>query len=269
MIIRSQKNKDNPYTIINNQCLKNKSLSAKSKGIYAYVMSLPDDWKFYADELENHFTDGRDSIRAGLRELEENGYLEREQVKKGGKFSGMHYVFKETPQTGFPATVFPASDSPRAGNPQLLNTDSNELLKENNEPGLGNPSPNAISGERENEEKKKPKKDILLAVVPDHHKSIWEAWNFGNGIRHRSYSKERVGIIDKILETIPESEIFSAIQNYSKVVSSKEHFWDYKWTLKDFLKRGLERFMNEADPLNNFKIKKTAHKKSFSPQYAI
>jgi hypothetical protein len=50
-------------------------------------------------------------------------------------------------------------------------------------------------------------------------------------------------------------EIFKAFQNYSIVINSDDYFWDYKWTMEDFLQRGLDKFVNEALPLENFKNK--------------
>lgn len=40
-------------------------------------MTLPDDWRIYLDELITHFKDGKDSIRSGINELIENGYILR------------------------------------------------------------------------------------------------------------------------------------------------------------------------------------------------
>jgi hypothetical protein len=46
--------------------------------------------------------------------------------------------------------------------------------------------------------------------------------------------------------------VLKAIDNYAKVLQSPLHWFSYKWTLEDFLQRGLAKFVDEADPLNNF-----------------
>lgn len=68
-------NKDKNYTTINNTGLKDKRLSWKAKGILAYILTLPDDWVFYREELSRHAKDGLDSLRTGMKELKEYGYL--------------------------------------------------------------------------------------------------------------------------------------------------------------------------------------------------
>lgn len=67
--------------------------------------------------------------------------------------------------------------------------------------------------------------------------------------KHESAIKKAVGIFD--LE-----EIYEAICNYKNVLNSDLHYFNYKWTLTDFLNRGLDKFIEDADPLNNFLVKK-------------
>jgi len=54
-------------------------------------------------------------------------------------------------------------------------------------------------------------------------------------------------------------DICNAICNYERVLNGKEYFWTHRWTLKEFLQRGLDRFMDEAKPLDNF-LKKDKEK---------
>jgi len=51
-------------------------------------------------------------------------------------------------------------------------------------------------------------------------------------------------------------DICKAICNYSTVLQEEKYFWTHRWTLKEFLKRGVDRFVEEAQPLTNF-LKKT------------
>jgi hypothetical protein len=55
--------------------LRDKTLSLKAKGLYAYLFSLPEDWKVYKTEIVNNFSDGKDSMNAAFKELENNGYI--------------------------------------------------------------------------------------------------------------------------------------------------------------------------------------------------
>lgn len=107
------------YSVMANHCLRNKLLSAKAKGIFAYIMSLPEDWKLYRTELTNHFTDGKDSIRSGFDELIKFGYIiATESRDEAGRMAGWDYDIYEVPHT-----EKPTADNPPSDNPPLLSTD--------------------------------------------------------------------------------------------------------------------------------------------------
>lgn len=112
--------KDN-YTIISNSVLKNKNLSLKAKGLYAYMWSLPDDWDYSVAGLVTLLKEGKDAINEALKELEREGYLVRTILRKGGKFSDMDYILHEFPQFS-PFTENPQAEKPFTENPQQLNT---------------------------------------------------------------------------------------------------------------------------------------------------
>lgn len=76
-IIRVLKDKSNPYVMVNKTCLQDNDLSWKAKGLHTYLMSLPDDWQIYLDDLKNRSKDGRDATSNILRELISRGYVKR------------------------------------------------------------------------------------------------------------------------------------------------------------------------------------------------
>lgn len=55
------------------------------------------------------------------------------------------------------------------------------------------------------------------------------------------------------LRVYDADSVAAAIANYATVLGSDEHRWSYRWTLIEFLRRGLDRFVPEADPLTNFR----------------
>ena len=94
MIIRTQKTKN--YSIIANECFKDRTISARAKGIYAYVMTLPDDWKISKKELYRHFSEGQKAIDTAFNELKSKGYIELIRLQKdNGQFHGTEYIFHE------------------------------------------------------------------------------------------------------------------------------------------------------------------------------
>lgn len=55
------------------------------------------------------------------------------------------------------------------------------------------------------------------------------------------------------LRVYPAADIAKAIGNYATVLGSAAYRWSYSWTCDQFLARGLDRFVEEARPLENFR----------------
>ena len=117
-VFRVEKSRE--FTVIANSVFKDKTLSAKAKGILVEMLSLPENWDYTLKGLTYLFSDGIDSIRQGIRELEEHGYIVRERKRDAkGRLGGMEYVIYETPripvnETGEPVSACPAEESPKA-----------------------------------------------------------------------------------------------------------------------------------------------------------
>ena len=97
MIIRSRTNKN--FTVVDNVWVKDKGLSTKAKGIFVYLLTLPNDWDLHVSELVTHFTDGEKGIRTGLQELMKRGYLFciPRRSSDNSRFLGNDYVIMENP----------------------------------------------------------------------------------------------------------------------------------------------------------------------------
>lgn len=95
-MIRVIKDKNNPYVMVNKTPIQDPNLSWKAKGILVYLLSLPDDWQIYETELEKHATDGLSSLKSGMKELINRGYVERNQFRNSkGHFTGYEYCVYE------------------------------------------------------------------------------------------------------------------------------------------------------------------------------
>ena len=77
-----QKNEN--FTIVDNEYLKDENLSFKAKGILTYFLSLPGDWVIYFDEIITHSKDGIRSFRSGIEELIKEGYIRRYPIRENG-----------------------------------------------------------------------------------------------------------------------------------------------------------------------------------------
>lgn len=79
-VIRVQKRPNN-FVMMDKSFLEDTRLSYKAKGILAYLLSKPDNWKVIVGNLVNYSTDGKASVYAGLKELKECGYYEKTPVR--------------------------------------------------------------------------------------------------------------------------------------------------------------------------------------------
>lgn len=126
IVMRVEKMKRSGFTIINNGVLNNTQLSWKAKGLFAYLWSQSDSWDFYEVEVLKHSTDGRASLRAGLKELEEHGYLKRYRNRDDkGILRESKWILSEQPMFDFPKLDKPTLDYPTLDNRTLTSTNQN------------------------------------------------------------------------------------------------------------------------------------------------
>lgn len=133
-VFRVDKSRD--YTVLSNNIFKDRTLSAKAKGLLAEMLSLPENWDYTLVGLSQLFSDGVDSVRQGIKELEEHGYVVRERKRdEKGRLGEMEYVIYETPHKDntddtpvctspteeSPVLDFPLQEEPVQENPTQLN----------------------------------------------------------------------------------------------------------------------------------------------------
>ena len=144
-VFRIEKTRD--YTVMSNHHLRNTNLSLKAKGLLSLMLSLPENWDYTTKGLARICKDGVDSICAGVRELEEQGYVIRERVRNpNGQLGAIEYTIleqprppeREKPERENPVQVNPVLESPVLGNPEQgnpaqLNTDRTSTEESKND----------------------------------------------------------------------------------------------------------------------------------------
>lgn len=130
--IRKVQNRTKDFTIMVNEALRRPDLSARAKGVYAYLMTLPSDWRIVRSELTSHFTEGREAVETAFNELISLGYITKEVIRDKGKFVCFEYTAHES--TISQETVYgkPLTGKPLAVNPSLLSTEEELSTKELN-----------------------------------------------------------------------------------------------------------------------------------------
>ncbi|STX81558.1 Uncharacterised protein [Legionella busanensis] len=142
-VLRIHKKNQN-FIILDKTCLQDIKLSWGAKGLHAYLMSLPDDWCVRVADLQTRSTNGRDSVRSLLSELEQAGYISKSTCRNNtsGKFAGVEYIVYEIPEptkkekkpepentfSVAPEPKNPATGKPTTVNPTLINNKNNNNL---------------------------------------------------------------------------------------------------------------------------------------------
>ena len=142
VIIKRKVTRD--FTTLPNDLIRDSRISWGALGLLVYILSLPDDFRLRLCHLAEQKSCGRDATRARAKELENAGYLliTRERGTHG-RFSKTLWEVSDTPtlpaptppRSGFPNVVEPGTENPNtvppsSEDPTLLNTDTEQVLRE-------------------------------------------------------------------------------------------------------------------------------------------
>ena len=122
MIIRGPRKQSN-FTVLPNEALRDSRLSFKARGLLALVLSMPDDWATSSQALARMGKDGRDSVRTGLRELRDYGYVRLEKRQHSGGQWRTDVIVYDSPQAPVETvtvTFPPRPEKPTPEKPSLL-----------------------------------------------------------------------------------------------------------------------------------------------------
>ena len=138
---RIEKTKD--YTVMSNYHLRDRELSLKATGLLSLMLSLPETWDYTLAGLASICKDGLGSVRSGITELEERGYLTRKRVREtNGQLGDIEYTIFEHPvgnhmedgENTSPERNLPTSEKPTCENPTLVDPTYEEYTEINTYP---------------------------------------------------------------------------------------------------------------------------------------
>lgn len=107
----------NRYGTVPNALLNSDQISFKAKGLYAYIQSKPDDWDFSVERISSQVKEGKPSISAALKELENAGYLSRIRYQTDFGYWVVEYLLHEFPIKESLISGIPMQENPIAGKP--------------------------------------------------------------------------------------------------------------------------------------------------------
>ena len=124
MSTRIIRQKSKQYVTISNEVMRDKDLSLKAKGLYALVMSLPDDWDFTLKGICAISKENYTAVNSAIKELIDAGYCTREQAKADGRFTGYDYIFYDS-KNGSPCLGFLNTENQNQNNNSINNSRNN------------------------------------------------------------------------------------------------------------------------------------------------
>lgn len=200
------------FTILSNDFLRDENLSLKAKGLLAYILSLPDDWKIYFEEVEKHHSDGVRAVRSAWKELEANGYARTKKLRNGNRIKEWSkevadYKFLDC---GFVDVQNVHVQSEDVQNSMLLNT--NKPITNESNTNLTN---NNIS------DKSDKKSDLEIRF-----NNIWKIYPNKKGKPNALLAYKRA-----IKSGTTDEEIKNGLENYLKEIKIKN-------TQKNYIKHG-------------------------------
>lgn len=91
--------RENPFVQMDKYFLEDENLQWESKGLLAYILSRPDDWKINQTDLANRSSGGKGKVETALLDLLANGYVHWYPVRNEiGRIEEWVYDVYERPE---------------------------------------------------------------------------------------------------------------------------------------------------------------------------
>ncbi|MDE2016023.1 MAG: hypothetical protein KGJ89_05480 [Patescibacteria group bacterium] len=110
------------YGVAPIEVLNSTALTWRAKGMFTYLQSKPDNWRFSIERIKKDSPSGKQEVRSALHELEEAGFLVRVATKapETGKWTGYDYELRESPSSTWPTTGRPTTGRRSTARPNTL-----------------------------------------------------------------------------------------------------------------------------------------------------
>jgi hypothetical protein len=236
--------KEKDFVQIHNTLARKEDLTYEAKGLLLELLSRPANWVIRKKQLIRSHTKEAKITRI-LKELQSKKYFRIFQIRNGNnqRIEDRIWVVSEEPKTEKEWSLIlenlrlRESSEDELENLRLRESSSNNTVKNTN---------------KENKENNKKRNDFspnLSDLSPKKQKQVEDIflyWNLHKGEKGwHSHNKITFDIKDAIIENLkkyPMVEICCAIDNYAKVLTGEEYFWEHTWPLGVFLtvKTGLK-----------------------------
>lgn len=275
-------NKTQDYTVMSNYHFREKKMSLKAKGLLSLMLTLSDDWNFSISGLVSICKENETAITNILNELKEFGYLEIKKLlpneTKSGRYEYIYNIYENPKQEGKKQDLENLGvDNPGVENIPLNKELNNKLL---NNKELNNIYNNIKEKENIIKEKENPifeQKEVKFEIVEKEEpititdeEQIFNHWNSKEIVKHRELTKPLKDEIKKKIKEIGFDNIILGIDHYAEILQDKKYFFNYAWSLIDFLKRknGITNFLEEGSQWQSY-VKQSSKYKNKRKEEAL
>ena len=272
-------NKTQDYTVMSNCHFREKKMSLKAKGLLSLMLTLSDDWDFSINGLVSICKENETAITNILNELKEFGYLEIKKLlpneTKSGRYEYIYNIYENPKQEG------KKQDLENLGVDNLglenipLNKELNNKILNNKELIYNNIKEKEIYKEKENPifEQKEVEFEIVgseESITITDEEQIFNHWNSKEIVKHRELTKPLKDEIKKKIKELGFDNIILGIDHYAEILQDKKYFFNYAWSLIDFLKRknGITNFLEEGSQWQSY-VKQSSKFKNKREQEAM
>src|SRR5699024_9666601 len=213
-------------------------LTLQEKVFLAEIDSLDNESGCYASNgyFSKFFGLSKNRCSEIIKSIESKGLIKIDYVREKGKSNIEKRVIKvvDKPNRGIRETE---------GAIRNVEQGYSGKLEENNT-SINNTSNNTSN------------KDIHVREIFDHYLSK-------NIVQHRKLTNAMRTAINARLRDYSLDDLKKAIDNYDQVIKSDDYWFTHKYPLIDLMReKDITRFLDEADPLNNFRKKGQAQQSS-------
>lgn len=122
------KDKRIPFTQVSNALINDPRLRLQDIGLFVFMWSKPNDYRFTASSIAGQVNNGRDAVKSSLKVLQATGWLSYQKHSDGTGTWTLHLEPKaENPPLGM---------EPKAENPQVENPPELIIKNTNNKKGI-------------------------------------------------------------------------------------------------------------------------------------
>jgi hypothetical protein len=118
------------FTSVDRRMVGDSRLSFRARGVLVWILDKPDGWRFTADDLAHHGTEGRDAMRTALGELRTLGYIVLERSRRpDGTWQSAYEVHEFPPESSDTSGLSKADNQrwlPDVGFPGRIETTETE-----------------------------------------------------------------------------------------------------------------------------------------------